>query len=509
MPDLDALERMIAGLSPEQKASLDKVISPELNSIWKPTSGPQREAYYSQADQLFYGGAAGGGKSDLILGLALTKHERSAIFRLTYKNLTSLIDRMHEIRGERGGWNGQLNKLRTPSVAIDYGALQLPGSEADWQGHPHDLKAFDEAPSLSEERVKTVMGWNRSATGHRCRVLLCGNPPMGGQGAWIVRWFAPWLDPYFDNPAKSGELRWFVTEPDGTFRWVASAGEYDVDGRKISALSRTFIPAKLSDNPYLRDTNYLATLAGFSEDDRKKLIDGDFFAIGKDDDLQVIPSMWIDLAVERYKKGKRSGLMSTLGVDIAQGGADKTVISPLYGERFEPFVVKRGTETKDGVAVAGLIVQHMRDSCSIGLDCTGAWGNSTHDHLKMLGIHSTAFVVSKSPTVNNPRIPFKYYNLRAQLWWEFRLALDPNGIHKIELPDDRSLIIQLKAPLYSIKGDKVLVESKDELRKRLGTSTDYADAALMAWALKDKANYRRLANHGGDDYDTAIVNAPF
>jgi hypothetical protein len=40
----------------------------------EPTNQPQFDAYHSKADLLLYGGAAGGGKSDLLLGLALTAH---------------------------------------------------------------------------------------------------------------------------------------------------------------------------------------------------------------------------------------------------------------------------------------------------------------------------------------------------------------------------------------------------------------------------------------------------
>jgi hypothetical protein len=39
-----------------------------------PNVGPQTEAYFCEADELFYGGQAGGGKTDLLIGLALTAH---------------------------------------------------------------------------------------------------------------------------------------------------------------------------------------------------------------------------------------------------------------------------------------------------------------------------------------------------------------------------------------------------------------------------------------------------
>src|SRR5271154_6775018 len=66
---------------------------------------PQRLAYESPADVLGFGGAGGGGKSDLILGLAVTQHRRALIFRREAKQLQAMIDRAREILGARGSLN--------------------------------------------------------------------------------------------------------------------------------------------------------------------------------------------------------------------------------------------------------------------------------------------------------------------------------------------------------------------------------------------------------------------
>ena len=49
--------------------------------VWHPNPGPQTEAYFCEADLLLYGGAGGGGKTDLLGGLALTRHLRSLLLR--------------------------------------------------------------------------------------------------------------------------------------------------------------------------------------------------------------------------------------------------------------------------------------------------------------------------------------------------------------------------------------------------------------------------------------------
>ncbi len=54
---------------------------------WLPLPGPQTQAYFSQADVLLYGGAAGGSKSDCGLGLAFTSHKHSLMCRRQYTDL--------------------------------------------------------------------------------------------------------------------------------------------------------------------------------------------------------------------------------------------------------------------------------------------------------------------------------------------------------------------------------------------------------------------------------------
>jgi hypothetical protein len=66
---------------------------------------------------------------------------------------------------------------------------------------------------------------------------------------------------------------------------------------------------------------------------RSKLLEGDFLAGREDHEWQVIPTEWVVAAQERWKSGTTRGRMDTIGVDVAQGGADNAALAPFYGVR--------------------------------------------------------------------------------------------------------------------------------------------------------------------------------
>ena len=88
---------------------------------------------------------------------------------------------------------------------------------------------------------------------------------------------------------------------DGSIAWVDGPGMHVIDGMKLRALSCTFIPARLSDNRFLRDADYEAQLMSLPEPLRSKLLNGDFLAGREDGANQVIPWDWI----ERAQRGGR------------------------------------------------------------------------------------------------------------------------------------------------------------------------------------------------------------
>ena len=130
--------------TPEELQEIDGILA-ENTPVWVPLPGPQTEAYESEADILYYGGSAGGGKSDMLLGLGLTRHTRSIIYRREGTQNLANVDRLlNEIVRDRKGWNGKDNVWRGGNRQIEFGSCKDLGDEQKYQGRAHDLKGFDE-----------------------------------------------------------------------------------------------------------------------------------------------------------------------------------------------------------------------------------------------------------------------------------------------------------------------------------------------------------------------------
>jgi hypothetical protein len=277
-----------------------------------------------------------------------------------------------------GGYNRNEREHVAGVRSIKLGGCREPDDWRAYAGRARYLLGFDEAGEFLEEQVSSLLAWNRSIDPkQRCRVILASNPPRSAEGEWLVRWFEPWLDPGFPNPALPAELRWFVRVRSET-RWVEGPGRYEIDGESYT---RTFIPARLADNPYLDRSEYRAGLENLPEPLRSQLLKGDFTAGREDDAWQVVPSDWIAAAQARWQPGIPCE-MTSIGVDVAQGGPDMTVLAARHGSWFAPLKTFRGIDTKDGPAVAGLVFANMRDGCDIAVDMGGGWGGSAYDHLR-------------------------------------------------------------------------------------------------------------------------------
>lgn len=449
------------------------------DDLWKPLPGPQTQAFESEADIIGYGGAAGGGKTDLACGKALRRHGNTMILRREATQLTGVIDRLAQILKGREGYNGQAKIWRLGNRQIEFGSVPHSGDENKYQGRPHDFLVFDEATNFLEHQVRFLLGWLRTTdTTQRCQALFTFNPPAFAEGQWVISFFGPWLEKNHPNPAKPGELRWFATI-NGKDIEVADGSPFEHEGETIQPLSRTFIPSRVTDNPYLMGTGYMRTLQALPEPLRSQMLNGDFYAGMEDDPFQVIPSKWIEAAMARWSRPAKLAPMDSLGVDVARGGKDNTVIARRHAMWFDEPIAHPGKETPDGPTTAGLVIAAMRDKAPIHIDVIGV-GSSPYDFLKDAGQQAIGVNVAEESHGTDKSGILKFFNLRSELWWKFREALDPAENTGIALPNDTRLKADLCAPKWRLQGAKIRVESREEIIDRIGRSPDFASAYLLA-----------------------------
>lgn len=488
------IEDLIKYLTPEEQKELDELLFGEGAPIWTPLPGPQLWAYGAMADITGYGGAAGGGKTDLICGLSLTHHKRVLIARREKAQTEGVVQRLTEILGDTNGYNSQKGIWRTGDTLIEFGGLDNPGDERRWQGRAHDLKAYDEVTEMRESQVRFTMGWKRSNDPTvRPRILMTFNPPTTAEGQWVIKFFGPWLDKRHPNPAMPGELRWFTTINDEDMElpderpFVLEDGEriYDFDDEEytpeliIHPESRTFIPARVTDNPYYMATGYMSTLQALPEPLRSQMLKGDFTAGMEDDPWQIIPTEWLDIAMERWEKRDKKGTMQSMGVDVARGGKDSTIVARRHEMWFDEPLDYPGTTTTDGATTAGLVIGSRRDRSPVHVDLIG-WGASAYDKLVETGVQTLGINAANKSMATDQSGKLQFANHRAELHWAMREALDPANDTGIALPPHDGLRADLLAPTWSLRSGKIQVESKEEVKKRIGRSPDYGDAYLMA-----------------------------
>ena len=484
-----------------EKDAIDKLLTEDVKAMpWRPminlkdpfTPTPQQQAYDSLADILLYGGAAGGGKSSLIAGLAMTAHKRTVIYRREKTDLSALIDEVLSIHGSDKGFNSQKNTLKMGgNRSVNFEGMQYEKDKKVAQGKAKDLICYDEVTQFLETQVRYSMTWNRPTKDHigqRCRVIMASNPPDSAEGDWIIKFFAPWLDSEHPNPAMPGELRWFISNADGEDVEVDGNTPVMVDGEFITPRSRTFIPSSVDDNVYLEGSGYKAGLQALPEPLRSQMLRGDFLAGREDDPWQLIPTDWVEQAQARWTERRPTHLkMTSIGYDPTRGGKDKSVLAPRYGWWFAPLIIQNGKETPDGPASAAFVSQHVRDGACIQIDIIGGAGASTFDQLVQNGMNVEA-VDGRKESFEHDQATGRlgFYNMRSCNWWRMREALDPDTGMDLALPPSRTLKADLCAPRWQMTPRGIQVEGKaterrdgfGDIKQRLGRSPDEGDAVV-------------------------------
>lgn len=294
---------------------------------WRPLPAQER-ALRSVAFEELYGGAAGGGKTDFLLVAPLrwVEHKgfRALLLRRSFPELErTLIARSRELYPRVGGrYHEQRHEWTFPSGAkIAFGYAERDSDAQRYQGAEFSFIGFDELTHFSETVYRYLTSRARSSEGLPIRIRSTTNP--GGKGhEWVrARWGA-WLNK--PRVAAFGELRYY--DADGA----------EVPGDVEGALSRTFVPAALSDNPYL-PAEYRAQLAALDPVTRRQLLDGDW-------DARPAKGLYFPAAAWKYLEVAPAGLRRTRAWDFAASPEGDWTVGVLMGrddtkDARHPFVV--------------------------------------------------------------------------------------------------------------------------------------------------------------------------
>jgi hypothetical protein len=360
--------------------------------------------------------------------------------------------------------------------------------------------------------------------------VATGNPPTTVDGEWVLDYWGAFIDPDYDGDrAEQGSLVWFVRKYIGeedldveiartplseVKKYMARSEmpprpihEYTLPNgtvKRLEGRSRSFIGGKVEDNPVLMAKGYDKTLEALPIELRTRFREGNFVRIVESTDLQVIPTAWIVAAIDRwiaymgtkslnfnnalsiYRTKNQSPNMSAMGVDPSRGGDDETAIAVRFANWIAPLHLTKGKYVEDGDAVRDIIYNLRIGNPQINIDVVGV-GSSPYDSCKKMGWSVVAINGGASATDRNNK-PLtdrtgllRFRDMNAMLAWKLMEALDPQYNPTLMLPPDP----KLKAELCSIRrssidGGVVSIESKKEVKKRLGRSPDRADAVKYA-----------------------------
>lgn len=175
-------------------------------------------------------------------------------------------------------------------------------------------------------------------------------------------------------------------------------------------------------------------------------------------------------AMERERSGFNDSPV-IMGIDIAAQGADRSCIAVRRGDALEGLEPWREANTMRSVEKIGMAIERWKPKAAF-MDCVGL-GMGPIDRLRELGYRIIGINSGSSPSDTG-----RFANLKAEMWWKMN-----EWLLNASIPKDEMLRKDLLSPRRDYDSrNKLMVETKRQLKSRLKFSTDLADAVALTFA---------------------------
>tara|TARA_R110002020_G_scaffold384540_3_gene595533 strand:- start:507 stop:2072 length:1566 start_codon:yes stop_codon:yes gene_type:complete len=273
---LSQLENKNENSKKKSKGVIQKKVNATSRSaiIFEPNEGPQYSFLASPEKEVLYGGAAGGGKSFAmlmdLLRFAGNNNHRALLLRRTLAELTELIDKSKQVYPR--AFPGAKFKESTKTWIFPSGATALfsyVDQDDDvyrYQGMAFSWIGIDELGHYPTPFVWNYLRSRLRTTDPSIETYMRATANPGGVGGW-------WIKKMFIDPSPPDEP-FFATDTD-TGKTLVFGQNHKKAGEPL--FRRKFIPARLTDNPYLmQDGEYETMLLSLPEVQRRRLLEGDW-----------------------------------------------------------------------------------------------------------------------------------------------------------------------------------------------------------------------------------------
>ena len=243
--------------------------------VFRPNVGPQVDFLAAPEKEVLYGGAAGGGKSFAmlvdLLRYASNGNHRALLLRRTLAELTELIDQSRKLYPKAfpgAVFRESKNTWSFPSGATAlFSYVDKDNDVTRYQGQSFTWIGVDELGQYPTPYVWNYLRSRLRTTDPDIQTYMRASANPGGVGGW-------WLKKMFVDPAVPNDPFWATDIDSGN---ILRYGPNHPTNADQPLYQRRFIPARLTDNPFLMESGeYEAMLLSLPEVERRRLLEGDW-----------------------------------------------------------------------------------------------------------------------------------------------------------------------------------------------------------------------------------------